>query len=258
MKNKFEKGILMQEDVGLDSNLVVIDSKKFDYFMNIMIESMTRGLFRFTLATRFNFKSLEDIKKNTSKIIKISNFEMNIKDLFLLYVFSELHQNTNLKLTPEWIIDVEDSTGKYVKNLLNSFLSDIFQKHELTWFNPNIFSILSTYLSAKNRENNEIPTPLSLIVEQNQNCDIKINSNIEDPCCGSGSYLYDAKQKLVKLGLTEDQSLDRLYGIEINPEYAFIASALLDPKGKYKSRIYLYDTLEKDAKDIDGKKDYND
>ena len=123
------------------------------------------------------------------------------------------------------------------------------------------FDILGNfYGTAINYGRNEINNPLRIVLTpQNLTSlmadliDIKPEDYVLDPCCGSGSFLISALNKMLSLTFSEEKIKDikqnHIYGVEIQDKLFTLATSNMLLRGAGKSNVQLSNIF-----DIDGEK----
>jgi len=117
------------------------------------------------------------------------------------------------------------------------------------WDTEDTFYVLKNLHSWKAlKQFGDIITPMRLVQEIESKIPTeawKSATNVLDPCCGRGSFLIEAKKRLIEDGsVSEIEAISKLYGCDRDIRLAYITAALIDPKGLCdKHNIYVGDSL---------------
>lgn len=142
------------------------------------------------------------------------------------------------------------------------YFAKLLKEQVLPYFDINTdFDILGNfYGTAINYGRNEINNPLGIVLTPQSLTslmadliDIKPEDYVLDPCCGSGSFLISALNKMLSLTFSEEKIKDikqnHIYGVEIQDKLFTLATSNMLLRGAGKSNVQLSNIF-----DIDGEK----
>lgn len=228
----------------LDAGKIPVDWRdKYEnkFFIERLIESIKSGIPPFMVATRFAYKTWNSIIENWDIDISIANDSQTVGQLFRLYCFEKIDRNQNIGIVFDKFIKMNLIRGHII-----SHVDDMVTKYQNTWYTEVIFELLSGLVSDFDKKKlGGVHTPLILVRKMYDNIpDVWSGGKILDPACGNGSFLWEAKQRCFANGYDEKEIIENMIlGVDIDRKKVYITSALLDPEGKYESRVVLADSL---------------
>jgi hypothetical protein len=123
--------------------------------------------------------------------------------------------------------------------------ADLYNQFYPFWNTPKIFKCLINVSSQYDiKKYGAVNTPHDLVKEiVNRIPDKAFDENVLDPACGHGTFLYEAKQRMMKNGLSSDDAINNIYGVDIDLRKCYISSAILNPEGEKVSNIFWANAL---------------
>jgi len=184
------------------------------------------------------FKNKDNILTINNLILYINQMDIPIKQAVYNLALNLVFNKKLANLSSKNII----SKNKYLKNILDEFKEYNLDKNLLEFSLPNdekdILGIIYQCLQKEGHKNKKgsYYTPDRIIKKLLK--DIKPNGIFIDPCCGTGSFLLTAAEKI--------NNPENIYGIDFDEIACFISKInliLKYPDRIFEPKIYNYDFL---------------
>jgi hypothetical protein len=130
-------------------------------------------------------------------------------------------------------------------NYMADSYADLYNQFYPFWNTPKIFNCLINVSSQYDiKHYGAVNTPLLLVRKMVEKIPVTaFDGKVLDPACGHGTFLYEAQQKMIKNGMTFDETLENLFGVDIDLRKCYITSAILNPESKKTSNIFWGNAL---------------
>lgn len=213
-----------------------------DLALGCLIASMKDGILPFMVATRFQYRNWLAIDARRDDVVSVSNDSKTVWELLELFLFEKIKRNGE---TLPFTFDKMITHPKVVPQITNH-IADIVEKYGNRWSSPEIFDAMSALVSEYDKKKlGSVSTSLELVREiLDQIPAAAFGGTVLDPVCGNGSFLYCAKELMLANGASEEEALNRIAGIDIDPKKVYITNALLNPTGKYKTNLCVGNSLQ--------------
>lgn len=218
------------------------ENKSFSDFripLSAIANVAQRQLLTFMVASRFRYTSLNSVYESERDIFKIANHQIRLKNLFDMIVFHKF-----IVRNPQMRLDYDAFVTEEWNYMADSY-ADLYNQFYPFWNTPKIFKCLINVSSQYDiKKYGAVNTPYDLVKEiDNRIPDKAFDENVLDPACGYGSFLYEAKQRMIKNGLSSDDAINNIYGVDIDLRKCYISSAILNPEGEKVSNIFWANAL---------------
>lgn len=220
-------------------------------WLNGVLSVFSHSVLPFMVATRFKFKSIDDVF-SSDEIFRLKESSRSSVELLELFLAERCKREGNTAF------DGRDFHAMFRHDRFRPYLNEKmreFRELELTgnlsWKDEEIFTKLALLTTTYDRKKlGSISTPLDLVCEIIDQIDFRNIKSILDPACGRGPFLYRAKELLINCGLSEHDAIMSLHGMDKDERLCYLAQAILDPNQICEPIITHADSLKYDWKNM--------